>query len=116
MIFCLVKSFSKFSYCNVSKGHPFPGTGDFEGDFIGDTTGFFADFLIRQIIGAFRGDTDENDVQTDFQNSLSAADQYSDWKKYIMAEMVYFLSFLWLGKSEIICYNYTEKINSKGEF
>lgn len=33
-----------------------------------------------------------------------------------MAEMVYFLSFLWLGKSEIICYNYTEKINSKGEF
>ena len=30
--------------------------------------------------------------------------------------MVYFLSFLWLGKSEIICYNYTEKTNSKGEF
>lgn len=33
-----------------------------------------------------------------------------------MAEMVYLLSLLWLGKSEIICYNYTEKINSKGEF
>lgn len=32
----------------------------------------------KQIIGTFRGDTDKNDVQTDFQNSLSAADQYSD--------------------------------------
>ena len=28
----------------------------------------------KQIIGTFRGDTDKNDVQTDFQNSLSAAD------------------------------------------
>lgn len=63
-----------------------------------------------------RGNVDVHNMQMDFQNSLSAADQYSDWKKYIMAEMVYFLSFLWLGKSEIICYNYTEKINSKGEF
>ena len=42
-----------------------------------------AKIVDEPIIGTsknLRGDTDENDVQTDFQNSLSAADQYSDWK------------------------------------
>ena len=63
---------------DAPKSHPLPCIGNVERDFVGDTTGSFADFLIRQIIGTFRGNVDVNDVQKDFQNSLPAADQCSD--------------------------------------
>ena len=57
-----IQSFTRVMLKYFSAPYPLPRIWYFEGNFIGDTTGFFADFLIRQIIGTFRWDTDENEM------------------------------------------------------